>query len=302
MVALVRSVDDGGANDTGMVHNDGIEGTLLLRKVLGDVGHGDVVEGDVSNLTLTVIVGVPNLDVALLQVSEACEWNRSSALASEVHRSLHHVTRSAAIVSTGTVAVLGHGRETMRRVETNAAGAVHRTLKLRQVVRTREGLLSAGGAKLVAGIGIEVGKEEARTTEWCLLHDGRVAELLHQGLTTLDRGVRDLSSLGRAVGCPATTLDAVDEGDHATDVGEIDEGVAHVAARLEVNAEVEEVICAKADFVKNGLERHLGSSVQRYKTLEYSLTQSILLGILRNMMVVRTSLPSRIRSRRTRLC
>lgn len=196
MIALVGSVDDRSTDDTGMVDSDRAGGGLVLGEVLRDVRHGDVVEGDVSNLTLAVVVGVPDLDVALLQVSDACKWNRSSALASEVHGSLHHVARSAAIISAGTVAMLGGGGEPMGRVETNAAGTVHRTLKLRKVVRTRKGLLGASGAKLVGDVGIEVGEEEAGTAEGGLLHDRGVAELLHQSLATLDRGVRDFGSLG----------------------------------------------------------------------------------------------------------
>jgi len=38
------------------------------------------------------------------------------------------------------------------------------------------------------------------------------------------------------------------------------------------------------------------------KVMVKGLTQSTLLGMLRSMIVVRTSLPSRMRSRRTRLC
>lgn len=56
MVALVWSVDDWGANDTGVVNSDGVRRRLVFSKVLGHVGHGDVVEGDVSNLALTVVV------------------------------------------------------------------------------------------------------------------------------------------------------------------------------------------------------------------------------------------------------
>jgi len=244
------------SNIDSVVDSDRV-GRGLLGKILRNVGHGDVVEGDASDLTLTVEVRVPELDVALLQVSEAGKLNRSSALAGEVHGSLHHVARSAAIPRAGAVAVLGNGGEPMRRVETDATGAVHRTLKLRQVVRTREGLLGASRSKLISSISVEVGEEETGSTEGRLLHDGRVAKLLHQSLATLDGSVGDLGSLGRTICSPGTTLEAVDEGDHATYVGEVDEGIAHVAAGLEVDAKVEEIVGAKADFVEDSLERHL---------------------------------------------
>ena len=86
------------------------------------------------------------------------------------------------------------------------------------------------------------------------MHDRGVAELLYQRLAALNRGIRDLCCLGGAIGSPAATLDAVDEGNHATDVSEVDEGIAHVAARLEVNAEVDEVVRTEADFVQEALE------------------------------------------------
>jgi hypothetical protein len=56
---------------------------------------------------------------------------------------------------------------------------------------------------------------------------------------------------------PATALDAVDESDHATDVGKVNEGIAYVAAGLEVDTEVHEVVGAEADLVEGGLERQL---------------------------------------------
>ena len=254
VVTLVWGVDNRCTNDTGVVDSDRVGRRLMLSEILSDMCHGYVVERDISNLTLAVVVGVPHLNITLLQVSEALKRNRSSALASKVHGSLHHVTRSTTVVCAGTVAVLGDGRESMRGVETNTASAVHRTLKLRQVVRTREGLLGASGTKLIRYFGVEVGEEKAGATEGSLLHYRRVAELLDQSFTALDCGIRYLSSLRRAVGGPTATLDTIDEGDHTTNICEVDEGIAYIAARLEVNAEVEEIVGAEANFVKNRLE------------------------------------------------
>ena len=124
LVALVGTVEDWAANDAGMVGNDSVGGRLL-SDVLADMGHGDVVERDAAEMTLTVVVGIPGLNIALLHLSETTQRHGSSALASEVCRSLHHVARSATIVCAGTIAVLGNGRVTMRGVQTNAAGAVH---------------------------------------------------------------------------------------------------------------------------------------------------------------------------------
>lgn len=145
----------------------------------------------------------------------------------------------------------------MGREQTYGARAVHGTLKLRQVVRTREGLLKSCRAKLASDLSVNVGDEQTRTTEWSLLHDGRVAELLNESLTTLDGGVGDLSSLGRSITNPATTLELVDEGDHTMDVGEVDEGITNVACRLEVDAQVHEVVGTEASIVEDSLESHL---------------------------------------------
>ena len=122
--ALVGTVEDWATNDAGMVDNDWVGGRLL-SDVLADMGHGDIVEGDATDMTLTVVVGIPGLDITLLHLGETTQGHRSNALASEVGRSLHHVARSAAIVGAGTIAVLGNGRVAMRGVQTNAASAVH---------------------------------------------------------------------------------------------------------------------------------------------------------------------------------
>lgn len=141
----------------------------------------------------------------------------------------------------------------MRRIETDATSAIHGSLKLGQVVRTRERLLCTGVAQLAHDLRVGVGEEETRTTERSLLHDRRVAELLDESLTTLDGGVGDLGILGRTEAIPATTLKTVDEGDHAVDIGEVDEGIAHIAARLEVDTKVQEVVGTKADVIEDGL-------------------------------------------------
>lgn len=60
----------------------------VLCEVLGDMGHRDVVEGDVSVLSLTKGEGVPDLDVTLLEIGQTRERNRGSTLTSEVQGSL----------------------------------------------------------------------------------------------------------------------------------------------------------------------------------------------------------------------
>jgi hypothetical protein len=141
----------------------------------------------------------------------------------------------------------------MRRVEADATSGVHGALKLGEVVRTRECLLSTSLSQLVHHLGFDECVDEARTTERSLLHDGGVAELLDKSLTTLDCGVRDLSVLAGAEARPRATLQTIEQGDHAIGVGEVDEGIAHVAARLEIYAEVQEVVCAEADIVEDSL-------------------------------------------------
>ena len=41
------------------------------------------------------------------------------------------------------------------------------------------------------------------------------------------------------------------------DVAEVDEGIADVASRLEIDTKVKEVVGPKADFVEKSLERQL---------------------------------------------
>lgn len=248
-----------GATDWATNDSGNLKRCWGLGEVLSHMSHGNVVEGNVSKMTTTIGVGVPSLDIALLDIRQTGEGLWSSALASKVHGGLHHVARGAAIVGAHTGAVLSDGRVTVGWVEADATSAIHRALKLGQIVRTREGLLGAGVAKLGHDLCVSVCEEETRTTEWSLLHDGGVAELLNKSLTTLDSGVGDLGGLGRTEADPATTLDAIDERDHAMNIGEVDEGVAYVAAGLEVNAKVHEVVSAEADIVEDGLERHLSS-------------------------------------------
>ena len=56
---------------------------------------------------------------------------------------------------------------------------------------------------------------------------------------------------------PGATLETVDEGDHAVDIGEVDEGIANVAGGLEVDAKVHEVVSTEADIVEDGLQGQL---------------------------------------------
>jgi hypothetical protein len=286
----------------GTVVDDGRRARRIL-KVLADMGHGNEVEGNWSTKALAVVGSVPCNDIVLLIISKITEGDGSSTLLCVVHGSLHHVARSATIVGASAVAMLSDRRVAMRGEEANGTSTIHGALKLGQIVGAREELLRAGVTKLLGDLSVDVREEQARTTERSLLHDGRVAELLNQSLTTLDSRVRDLSSLGGVEAFPAPTLDLVDEGDHAMDICEVDEGVTDVAARLEIYTKIDEVVGTEAGIVEDSLERHLHKeSVKHQECKTKRQTQSNLLGMLRSMTVVRTSLPSRIRSRRTRLC
>lgn len=156
----------------------------------------------------------------------------------------------------------------MRRVEANTAGTIHRSLELRQVVRTRESLLGSSLTELAHTLSIGIGNEQMWTAEWCLLHDRGVAELLDESFTTLNRGVGNFRSFGRAEAGPATMFNAVDERDHAMDITEIDEGIAHIAAGLEINSKVDKVISAEADIIENGLEGHLGRMLEDHSVIQ----------------------------------
>jgi hypothetical protein len=61
------SVEDWTTDDARMVDNDRVRGRLL-SDVVADMGHGDIVEGDAADLTLTVVVSIPGLDIALLHL------------------------------------------------------------------------------------------------------------------------------------------------------------------------------------------------------------------------------------------
>lgn len=89
------------------------------------------------------------------------------------------------------------------------------------------------------------------------MHDRRIAELLDECLAALDGGVGNFGSLVRVEAGPEPTLDAVDEREHAVGIREVDEGVANIAARLEVDTKVHEVVSAKADVIEDVLEGHL---------------------------------------------
>lgn len=221
------------------------------------MGHGDAVKGDTTTVTTTIGAQVPSLDVLLLGLAQAGKLNGSSALMSKVHGSLHDVAGAATVVCAGTVAVLGQRSVSVGGIETDATGAVHRTLKLGKIVGAREGLLGTGSAQLTHHLSVGDGEDQARATVRSLLHDRRVAELLDKCLAALDGGVGDLGGLLGVETGPESTLDAVNERQHAVGIGEVDEGVTNVAARLEVNAKVHEVVCAEADVIEDVLQGHL---------------------------------------------
>jgi hypothetical protein len=241
------------------VRGHGLRTSLMLREVEGEVSHWNEIEGYTPKTTLTIEAGIPDLDVKFSIVGKVLERHgcRCRTLTSKVDSSLQNVPGSAAIVTTTTDSVFSGGRVAVRGKQTDGAGAIHRTLKLGEVVWAREHLLGAGVAKLAGDLSVNVRVEETRATEGSLLHDGGVAELLDQSLTTLDGGVRDLGGLVGTITNPGATLDVVDQVDHAVDVGEVDEGITDVATGLEVNAKVHEVVGTKALLVEDGLEGQL---------------------------------------------
>jgi hypothetical protein len=89
----------------------------MICEVLSDMGERNVVEGNWSVRAQAVVAGIPQHDVVLDSIGEILERNRnrSSALTSEVHGSLHHITRSATVVATSTSAMLSNGRVAVRR-------------------------------------------------------------------------------------------------------------------------------------------------------------------------------------------
>lgn len=209
--------------------------TWMIVKVLSDMGHRDEVEADSTTLTAAEGVQVPGLNVALLILCQASKLDRSSVLVRKMHSGLDHVAGAATVVSARAVAVFGAGRVAARRVKTSGTRRVHRALQLRDVVRTRKGLLSASKANLIHLLCRGVGDDETRAAERGLLHHRGVPELLNKSLAALDGRIRDFGSLVRLESWPETTLDAVDEHQHAVRVGKVDEGIAHVAAGVEIN-------------------------------------------------------------------
>jgi hypothetical protein len=253
LVAFCRAADDT------VVGSNGLRASLMLCEVHGDMGQRNEVEGNGSKLALTIVASIPHNDVVLGSLGEILERNRDrrSALTSEVHGGLEHVTRSTTIIATSTSAVLSNGRVTVGREQANGASAVHRTLKLGQVVGSRKDLLGAGGSKLASDFRVHVGEEQTRTAEWSLLHDRGVAELLDECLTTLNGSVGDLSSLVGSVSRPAATLDVVDESNHTMNICEIDEGITDIATRLEIDAKVYEVVGTEALLIEDSFEGQL---------------------------------------------
>lgn len=234
--------------------------TGVLVEVLCDVGHGDRVEADRTTVATTEGIQVPGLDVLLLVISQTGELDRRSVLVGEVHGGLHHVARATTVVGARAVAVLGAGSVSTRRVKTGATSTIHGALELGDVVGTRERLLGAGEANLIHHLSLGEGDDETRAAEWSLLHDRRVAELLNKCLTSLDSRIGNLGGLRGVEARPDAVFDAVDQHKHAVGVGEVDEGVSDVAARLEIDPEIDEVVCAEAGDVDDVLESHLSKS------------------------------------------
>jgi len=189
-------------------------------------------------------------------------------------------------------------------VKADATSAIHGTLKLGKVVGAGKRLLSTSNAKATHVPSVCNSDDETRATERRLLHDRGVAELLDQSLAALDSRIRNLSSLVRSETRPGTTLHAVNDSKHAVGISEVDEGIADIATRLEVDTEVQKVVSTEADVVEDVLERHpvkLVRNVAKHDcsadiaTVEDTLTTNTVVLIVRVRSLVRATIRPSIR-------
>ena len=81
------------------------------------------------------------------------------------------------------------------------------------------------------------------------LHDRAVTELLDQAVLALDRGVRDFGHLPGTELIPTLVVDVKHEVDDGFRVLKVDEGIPDVAIILEVNAQIDKVVLAKAGAI-----------------------------------------------------
>lgn len=230
--------------------------SLRSADVSLDDAERDVVEGDHAGMGGTKLLEVLDLSLALLGVGIDVEVRRAAVLV--VH--VDHVARGAAIIGARVGAVGSLVDSSSRSKETNGAGAIDGALILGPVVGIGELELNTSPTNVLDDPSLLLGDEETRAAVRGLLHDRRVTELLNKSLTTLDGGIRQLSVLGGAVTRPATALDMLEHQEHTLDVAEVDEGIANVVSRLEVDAKVDEVVGAKADTIQKSLESHLEDS------------------------------------------
>lgn len=85
-------------------------------------------------------------------------------------------------------------------------------------------------------------------------HDRGVAELCDESLPALNGGIGDLRGLAGVEADPRATIDVTDHFNQTCRIIEVDESITNVGLGMEVDAEVEEVICAEAIRVQDGLQ------------------------------------------------
>lgn len=245
--------------------NWALDGARVDRKTMTSLGSADVsldneerdvLEGDHAGLGGTKLIEVLDFSLALLGIGVHGEVRRVAILV--VH--VDHVARGATIIGArvGTVGSLVDSSS--RSEETNGTSAIDGALILGPVVGVGELELNAGLTNVLDNPSLLLGDEKARAAVRGLLHNRGVAELLNKGLATLDGSIRQLGVLGGAVSRPATALDMLEHQKHTLDVAEVDEGIANVVSRLEVDAKVDKVVSAKADTIQESLESHLEDS------------------------------------------
>lgn len=143
----------------------------------------------------------------------------------------------------------------LRSVSHATASPLH-VLLLRMLLRgaTADGRAHREGFGL-ASVG-PAGVEQQRLVLVVLLEQAGVLEARDHGLLALDAGEGHGAYLLAVEALPALPVEGVHEGRDVLRVQEVDEAVAHVAAVLEVDGQVEEVVRALVTHV-HLLEQHL---------------------------------------------
>ena len=95
---------------------------------------------------------------------------------------------------------------------------------------------------------------------WVFKHDRAIAELLNETILALDGSVRDLGDLVAIEAIPRTPSTSVGKVNDIEGILEVDKGIADVAVVGKVDAQVHEIVLAKASFINNILKHHLSKS------------------------------------------